>query len=61
MPSTEGAGLFQLNDGCDVSFKAGNTDEDVEIDSENGSDLGAKTAVVGGWVAFASVFRGGRT
>jgi hypothetical protein len=46
--STEGAGLFQLNDGCGVLFKEDSIDEDVEIDSENGSDLGAKIAVVGG-------------
>ena len=58
LSSTEGAGMFQLNDGCWVMFEADGGNEGVEIESKEGSDFGAKTAVGGGCVVVALVFRG---
>jgi hypothetical protein len=54
----EGAEVFQLDDGGGALAKADGIDEDGSGDA---SGLGAKTAVVGGWVVFASVLRGGNT
>jgi hypothetical protein len=39
--------VVEPTDGCGVFVKADGVDEDIEIESEDGSGLGAKTAVVG--------------
>jgi len=53
--AAEGAGVFKLSGWSWVSVEEEGIGGGLEIESKDGSGLGAEMAVFGGWVAFASV------
>jgi hypothetical protein len=59
--AAEGAGAFKLSGWSWVEVEEEGIGGGLEIESKDGSSLGAEMAVVGGWVVFVSVSRGDNT